>query len=57
MTDARIGRAHLITEDAAGAGRRAGCYRAVCGELVLAASLITPERGPCRACAHRRAAW
>jgi hypothetical protein len=55
MTDARTSRAHLVTDDAAAAGRRIGHYRAVCGELVLAASLTTPERGSCRACMQWRA--
>ncbi|MGH3911675.1 MAG: hypothetical protein ACRDRM_12700 [Pseudonocardiaceae bacterium] len=31
MTDARTGCAHLVTDDAATAGRRAGCYVAVSG--------------------------
>jgi len=51
---ARTVRAHLVTDDAAVAGRRTRHYRAVCGELVLAASLITPERGSCRACLQWR---
>jgi len=56
VTDASTHRAHLVTDDAVVAGRHAGRYRAVCGELVLAASLTTPERGCCRACAQWRAA-
>jgi hypothetical protein len=55
MTDARTGVAHLVTDDAAAAGRRAGRYRAMCGADVLAASLTTPESGYCRSCAHWRA--
>lgn len=43
---------HLVTEEAMAAGRLAGCYRAVCGSAVLAASLTTPERGSCRSCAE-----
>lgn len=50
VTDARRHRAHLMTDDAAVVGRHAGSYRAVCGELVLAASLTTSERGYCRVC-------
>lgn len=56
VTDARTATAHLVTDDAAAAGRSAGRYRAVCGELVLAASLTTPERRSCRACVQWRAA-
>jgi len=50
VTDSRTGQAHRVTEDAAVMGQRPGCYRAVCGELVLAASLTIPERGSCRGC-------
>lgn len=52
MTDARTGEAHLVTEDAVIAARRAGGYPAVCGVEVLAASLTTPERGYCPSCAR-----
>lgn len=55
VTDAHTGDAHLVTDDAVRAGRRAGCYVAVCGDVVLAASLATPEEGYCRRCARRRA--
>ena len=56
MTDACTATAHLVTDAAAVAGRRSGRYRAVCGELVLAASLTMPEHGHCRACQQWRAA-
>lgn len=55
MTDARTGCAHLVTDDAAVAGRRSGCYVAICGWRVLAGSLATPERGHCPACVQWRA--
>lgn len=44
------GTAHLVTDDAMAAGRRAGRYVAVCGSEVIAASLTTPESRHCRAC-------
>jgi len=44
------GTTHLVTDEAMAAGRRAGCYRAVCGSHLLAASLTTPESGHCRSC-------
>ncbi|MGH3939516.1 MAG: hypothetical protein ACRDTG_12975 [Pseudonocardiaceae bacterium] len=43
---------HLVSEEAMTAGRLAGCYLAVCGNPVLAASLTTPERSSCRSCAE-----
>ncbi|MGH3912459.1 MAG: hypothetical protein ACRDTC_03460 [Pseudonocardiaceae bacterium] len=43
---------HLVTEEAMAAGRPTGCYLAVCGSPVLAASLTTPERSSCRSCAE-----
>lgn len=49
------GTAHLVTEHAMAAGRRAGRYAAVCGAEVLAASLTAVERSHCRSCANRRA--
>ncbi len=55
LTDVRTGGAHLVTHEAAAAGRPAGRYRAVCGAIVLAASLTTPERASCRACERWRA--
>jgi hypothetical protein len=55
MTDARTYRAHLVTDAAAAAGRAdMGCYVAVCGMVVLAASLTTPDTSFCSACARWR---
>ena len=53
VTDAHTGDAHLVRDAAVRAGRRAGCYAAVCGDIVLAASLTTPEEGHCLRCARR----
>lgn len=55
VTDAHTGDAHLVSDDAVRTGRRAGCYAALCGDVVLAASLTAPEEGHCRRCARRRA--
>lgn len=49
------GTTHLVTDEAMAAGRPAGCYRAVCGTHVLAASLTAPESDRCRACRAWRA--
>lgn len=55
MTDARTRCAHLVTDAAAAAGRAdAGRYVACCGDVVLAASLTTPESSHCDSCADRR---
>lgn len=44
VTDARTGTAHLVTDEAMAAGRRAGGrYSAGCGIEVLPASLTAPE--------------
>ncbi|MGH3904303.1 MAG: hypothetical protein ACRDTE_08950 [Pseudonocardiaceae bacterium] len=51
------GIAHLVRVEAMAAGRRVGCYGAVCGADVLAASLTEPESGRCRACRRWRAGW
>lgn len=53
VTDARTGRAHLVTEKSFAVGCQAGRYGAVCGVEVLAASLATPEVGPCQLCRDR----
>ena len=54
MTDARTYRAHLVTDAAVAAGRAdMGWYHAVCGVVVLAASMTTPETSFCGACARR----
>ena len=55
VTDARTHRAHLVTDDASAAGRRSGRYKALCGAIVLAASLTIPDRGRCDACTQRAA--
>lgn len=53
MTDARSRRAHLVTDAAVAAGRAdAGRYVAVCGTVMLPASLTTPETGHCASCAY-----
>lgn len=56
ITDARTRRAHLVTDAAVAAGRRAdaGRYVSVCGVVVLAASLTTPESSYCASCAYWR---
>ncbi|MDQ3153273.1 MAG: hypothetical protein M3R63_16680, partial [Actinomycetota bacterium] len=53
VTDARTHRSHLVTDDASTAGRRSGRYEALCGAIVLAASLTTPDRDRCDVCTHR----
>lgn len=54
MTDARTHRAHLVTDEAAAAGRAdAGSYVAVCGVVVLAASLTNPDTSYCSDCRRR----
>lgn len=50
VADARTGLAHQVTDEAAAVGRRSGYYPAMCGTLVLVASLATPDRGTCRWC-------
>jgi hypothetical protein len=54
MTDAS-GVTHLITDEAMTTGQPIGCYAAVCGDQVLAASLTTPERRYCRSCHQGKA--
>jgi hypothetical protein len=52
LTDVHTGAAHLVTDEAMAAGRRAGGrYAAVCGVDVLPASLTAPERRICHDCA------
>lgn len=50
LLDAHTADTHLVTNDAVVAGRRAGSYLAVCGTVVLAASLTAPEDKYCRSC-------
>lgn len=55
MTDARTHRARLVTDATVAAGRaNVGRYFAVCGIVVLAASLTIPETSYCRSCAYWR---
>lgn len=49
------GLTHLVSDEAIAAGRRAGCYAAVCGNHVLAASLTALESGRCQDCRRLRA--
>jgi hypothetical protein len=51
LVDSRTEVAHRVADEAFAASRRdRGCYRAVCGVLVLPASLTAPARGHCPAC-------
>ena len=52
LVDARTGEVHLVREDAVVSGRQSGHYMAVCGTVVLAASLTTPAQQYCRSCAQ-----
>lgn len=53
MTEARTCRAHLVTDEAAAAGRvNAGRYVAICGTVVLPASLTAPEASYCTSCTY-----
>lgn len=52
LTDVYTGAAHLVTDEAMAAGRRAaGRYVAICGADMLPASLTAPERRICPHCA------
>ncbi len=49
--DLRTSLTHLLTPDAAAAGRRGGGrYIAVCGAEVIPASMTEPGRGDCEPC-------
>lgn len=51
MVDIRTGDNHLLTLDAAAAGRQAaGLYRALCGADILPAALVDPGMSYCRLC-------
>lgn len=54
VTDAGTLSAHLVSEDAMTAGRRAGRFQAACGDVVLAASLTAQERDHCLRCGRQR---
>lgn len=55
MTDADTFCAHFVTEQDAAAGCAAGRYVAICGRVVIAASLATPETSYCGSCVYWRA--
>jgi hypothetical protein len=47
------GRAHDVPDvELVAGGSRSGYYRAVCGHLVSAASMVEPDGEPCRHCAE-----
>ncbi len=50
ITDARTGSAHLVTDEAMAAGRRAGRYVAVCDDEALAGSLTAEADTFCLSC-------
>jgi hypothetical protein len=52
--DSRTHIQHLMTHEIAAAHRHAGQYLALCGSMVLAASLTTPERRRCLMCRPTR---
>ena len=54
ITDARVGTAHLVADEAIDA---MGRYVAVCGMAVLPASLSTPIGHSCRGCTGWVFAW
>lgn len=50
MADTRTLIAHLVTDEAMAAGRRAGCYVGVCEAVVLPGSLQEDTGRFCRSC-------
>ncbi|MGH4017144.1 MAG: hypothetical protein ACRDSL_25105 [Pseudonocardiaceae bacterium] len=50
MTDTRTVVAHLVTDEAVAAGRRAGRYIGVCEAVVLPGSLTEGTDRFCRSC-------
>jgi hypothetical protein len=52
MTDTRTVVAHLVSDEAVAAGRRAGRYVGVCGAVVLPGSLKEATDRYCRRCQH-----
>ncbi|MGQ0777150.1 MAG: hypothetical protein ACT4NY_22505 [Pseudonocardiales bacterium] len=54
MFDSRTLIEHLIDLDVMTAARSRGCYIALCGADVLAASMATEERDFCRPCLRRQ---
>lgn len=55
MTDANTRCAHFVTEEDANTGCPIGHYVAICGRVVIAASLTTPEVSYCDFCLYWRA--
>ncbi|MGH3853747.1 MAG: hypothetical protein ACRDR6_09640 [Pseudonocardiaceae bacterium] len=55
MTDANTRAAHFVADEDVTAGRAVGRYVAICGRLVIAASLTTPETSYCDSCLYWRA--
>lgn len=56
MIDTRTMVAHLVTDEAMAAGRRAGSYVGVCGAVVLPGSLKEDTNRSCPSCRQRMAA-
>lgn len=52
IIDARTQVEHLVTDELVAAHRHAGCYPALCGIKVLAASMAQPGRDRCAQCAR-----
>jgi hypothetical protein len=52
IIDARTQVEHLMSDESAMAHRHLGCYLALCGVRVLAASLAASDRGRCSVCAR-----
>lgn len=51
MVDCRTGQGHWLTPEAAAAGYPAdGQYIAICGRVILPASMTTPPKGRCEPC-------
>lgn len=52
LVDARTGQTHVVTNEAVESGRGSGRYVAVCGVMLLVASLTAPMDKSCRVCAE-----
>ncbi|MGH3832248.1 MAG: hypothetical protein ACRDRS_17680 [Pseudonocardiaceae bacterium] len=55
MTDANTRAAHFVADEDVTAGLAVGRYVAICGRVVIAASLTTPETSYCDPCLYWRA--
>lgn len=55
MTEASTQCAHFVADQDVTAGRSRGRYVAICGRVVIAASLTTPETSYCESCLYWRA--